>query len=816
MILLEEIRAVSQPGRPQPGSDDPPRHGVDLHWANREPENYPGIRVVRREQTHPTAPDDGTIVFEGLLPVERGDERGRAHYRFSDRDLVGGRVYYYSLFPYRGVPPEFEIDRAHRVSALAASVEGAGQRMYELLPALYRRYDARSGQLRNLLELAGDQLDTLESYARFVLDFYALDRTDGALLPLLAHTIGWSTDFRLEVDRQRNEIRQAPSLYRRIGLIPTVSATVQRLTGWESRAKEFVHNIARTNHPPRLNLWARHSAADGTLQSGDALLSLDDAYEGRPSGATDGHGIRWLFYHTRRQGHWRICFKTSPTFRLGLDAGTQLEDGDMAGLQRSFAAAGVELAADAAVTASADAWHVEDTTHGQTYVIEPGTDALLGYHTSADPVRWAPSRPLDPTSGLDDRHPAAALQGETLWLFWDAYDRATGLWALQFRVRQSGTWSETHDRLWEAPAAAVPERRMPAAVTDEQGALWLFWLERSSGRWGLRYNRHDGTDIDSDLAAGWELDPPADFPPDGAEDPRVDGDVSVLFHPDDAARPLWVFWSRKEPAAAPAQTRWAVMGRSKDNLDPMDPDWSAVRTLTKADADVHDREPAARVNGAGDLEVYWASDRDGSWSIWRALLDPAMAAPGGWSEVAAVTGPPHGQRNPLPLTVEEDGALLVYRCSESIVYDSTLYAGTRTIDARYAGSATAHVRHAPLIALRGELEDFQSYSYDTGSANDDWYRRDTLGVYLGAATLDAVELERGVTRLAAVLPKFIPATDRSVFIPRSDLHVEHVYNYEAPGAATPRYLIDSYMDSLSTALLEPVLETDTDFTDDLE
>ena len=67
-----------------------------------------------------------------------------------------------------------------------------------------------------------------------------LENVDSRLLPLLAQWIGWHIDHRLEVGLQRNEIRNAPHLYRSLGLSFTVEATVKRLIGWESRTKEFV------------------------------------------------------------------------------------------------------------------------------------------------------------------------------------------------------------------------------------------------------------------------------------------------------------------------------------------------------------------------------------------------------------------------------------------------------------------------------------------------------------------------------------------------------------------------------------------------
>lgn len=815
----------------------PDGHRIDLAWVNPEPAAFPGVRVVRREGTHPVGPDDGVIVAHGALVAIEPEDGGIAVHRVRDTGLRSHTVYYYALFPYRGDPPEFSIDRANRATALATGKHDSAGRMYQLLPAIYHRYDAEDGSLRRMLELPGGELDLIRSQARTVLDSHDPEHVDGRTLPLLADWIGWKTDFRLELEKQRNEIRGAPAIYRRIGLLAVVGATIKRISGWETRSKEFVHNVVRSNRPPRLNLWARRIAADGTSvvpdappdASPDTLLSLDDAYTGRPAVAVDDHGVQWLFYATVRRDRWRIGYKTSPTFTLGVDALASLEADDVVRLQEAFAAVGVPLAADAVIAPAGSLWHVEDATLAQRYVIEPAGDGVVVYHISADPLTPAASASLlspslapsrlfaaeDAAGGgeVDERDPAAALQGETLWLFWSTHEREAGRWELRYRTRRDGEWSEPRRLSWNGDTDPAPERRAPAAVVDHDDALWLFWLEQTGRRWVLRYNRHDGTDLETDPDAGWELDTPAPFPVDGVDLPGVESDVFALAHPDDDDHRLWVFWARKEATGEPGQTRWSVAYRSKEGVDIGAADWSAIATVPKVDALAHDREPAARVDGDGNLTVFWSSDRDGGWSIWRATLDLAETPPA-WGELARVTDSPYAQRDPLPIALDED-TLLVYRSNESLPYSSDVYRATRTVDFRYAGSTTAHIRDAPRLGLRGEFDDFQRYTFDTGTGDGSWYRRDTIGVYVQPDTMDEDAIGRGIERIARVLPEFMPTTDRAVFIPTRDLHVDHVYTYDAPGLE-PRRIGESHADDLDVADEVPVLGPDADFGDDFE
>ncbi|MCZ6674949.1 MAG: phage tail protein, partial [Verrucomicrobia bacterium] len=460
---------------------------------------------MRREATHPTSPEDGVLVEEGnaflfsldqsfqtdldsealsvnlrqqfldneiilsnnatVAIVEPGSkwqisDNGRKYIVRKSKDLLdtygegltaavdqnlkGETVYYYTLFPYRGDPRKYVFDRHNRTSAIATGPYNLAGQMYELLPALYHRYDTivpksmleemleedgQKGQLRRFLDLPGGQLDQLYSFTKAMLNLYDLDRLDGRLLPLLAEWIGWDTDFTLEIAAQRNEIRNALDLYKTIGIIPTVEATVKRISGWEARTKEFVHNVFLTNRPERLNLWERQRNGSGEWSEPTAPLSLNFAYEGRPTAVRDAEEILWLFYHTLKKDQWDIWYKT----------------------------------------------HSNDSG-------------------------WTPSRPLTNSKRVD-KHPTAVIQGETLWVFWGSYDVTANKWRLDYRIHVEGEWSAIQT-LFDNEI----ERKQPWAVVDDMNGLWLFWLERVDATWQMKYNRHEGVDWKLALAVIFPLD----------------------------------------------------------------------------------------------------------------------------------------------------------------------------------------------------------------------------------------------------------------------------------------------------------------------
>jgi len=840
---------------------------IDLKWEYPSSVVQMGIRVVRREGTHPVSPDDGVLVAEGEGMNAAVDENLRSE-----------TVYYYTLFPYSGSPPQYEFDRNNRVSAMATGQYDIAGQMYELLPGIYHRYDTvlstsipegmseedqQRGQLRRFLDLPGNQFDQIYSFIKSSLDFHHLGRLDGQLLPLLAQWIGWKSDYTLEIETQRNEIRNAPDLYKRVGIIPTVEATVKRISGWKSRTKEFVHNVFLSNRPEQLNIWEQERSSTGEWTVPLEPLSLDFAYEGRPTLVRDTDDTLWLFYHTLKKGQWDIWHKTLVVFTVDPSFQDDLEKGSISqGMQVAFGDLGHPLSLSAKVKKIDDAWIIDDLDNGLRYHVKTEVGSLSVY-------KWSPSQPLisfpvflfemnstlqsdldsgtvsldlqstfsgegypvslDATVQKNDgaweindlenqlkydiellngvlnvyksypieprKDPSAVLWNGDISLFCESYDESTKKWRINYLNYGDGNWS-TPDLPFLTPQVFDPsiERRHPFALVDDSDGLWLFWMEKGSSRWELKYNRHDGT--------SWQSATAVSFPLDAGADPRVGSDLFVVSRRNVASQRLWVFWARREPTGEPDQTRWQIAYRIKESLDPGDDaDWSAINLLPKASPDYHDREPAGIVHEDGNIELFWCSNRNGSWSTWSNTLDTATNT---WGTEEQVTTGPHSQRDPVPVAMD-DKTMLIYRSNQSFPYSSEVFGTTETVDFRYGGSTTVHTRDAEKIALRGEFEDFQRYTYDTKREQTDWFARDTVGLYLTTDTIDADKIKSGITRLDKVLKEFMPITDRAVFITPTGLQTENVYTYGLPLSAESKFITESYEDQLSSVTEEEVV-----------
>lgn len=400
---------------------------IELAWTDPTPS--PDVHIRRSRGSHPNGIDDGTEVAD----VRAGSA--------TDKGLQGETVYYYTLFTRSAGEPAFTADPHNRVSAMATAGYGFGGQMFAMLPAIYRRYDAaltnpggvepadrEKGMLRRFLDLPGAQLDQLYSLARAALDLHDLDRVDGRLLPLLAQWIGWRTDYRMPVRAQRREIRFAPEIYQRVGTFAAIDATARRVSGLRFQAKEFVHNIARTNEPERLNLWSVTRGDPATVWATPQLVSVNFVYEGRPAHVRDSDADLFV-YHTRRRHGWDIWAK--------------------------------KRAPDGTWSASSP------------IVNRPGDDKHPAAARAGDRL-WLFWETYDPNEPTPQRRRRIAFRtrpvNETAWS----------------EISVSGQPDA------EFIGADDAERRRPVVAVDSSGGLWLFWQELSRDRWEIRYNRHNG------------------------------------------------------------------------------------------------------------------------------------------------------------------------------------------------------------------------------------------------------------------------------------------------------------------------------------
>jgi hypothetical protein len=467
----------------------PSGHRIDLRWAYPPAPAYAGVRVVRRAGSYPRTPDDGAVVAEGdglTAAVDQG--------------LPGERVFYYGLFPYRGSPPAYEVHRANRAAAMAGSRYGFSGLMRDLLPRIYHRYDTAlplapppemapadraRGQLQRLLDLPGGELDLLYSMLRSLRDAHDPDAVDGRLLALLADWIGWRTDQSRELDEQRREIRQAPSVYATIGVVPTVEATVKRLTGWDARTKEFVHSVFASNRPEVLNVWERRESPPGAWTEAEEPQSLLGAFDGRLALARAPDGRVWLAAHRADRDRCNVWLKTRPAA-----PGSAWEPARPL-LHRRRIDRDPSLAAHAGRP-----WIAWATA------VDEGGPWRLALR-SLDGEGWV-DEVLPGDAGAERRSPAlCADDAGDLWLFWS--ERVGPRRQVRFSRRSSGAWTAPQDFPLDAGTDPRVDADLAAFFHPTTRRITLLWSRREvvagvGERWRICRRTKNNLDPDD---AGW-------------------------------------------------------------------------------------------------------------------------------------------------------------------------------------------------------------------------------------------------------------------------------------------------------------------------
>ncbi|WP_045855618.1 hypothetical protein [Teredinibacter purpureus] len=783
----------------------PDGNRIDVSWEIMADNTLDGVRIVRLVGRYPEHSEDG----EWVADVERN---AALTYSQTDKAMQGETYYYYTLFPYSGNPASFHFEPRNRVSALATSPHGYGAHMMELLPSIYHRYDKSTYFLQRFLSIVGGQIDQFHSLANATEQCRNISQSPEALLPLLAQWIGWKSDNKRDLNSQRNEIINAPALYRRVGIVPTLEATIKRISHWESRSKEYVHNIFTSNQPPRLNLWSITRTSSGIWREQETLESIDFCYEGRACGHTDHNGIRWLFYHTLRQNRWEIWVKKTPGVALNNGLQRYFLGGVIAiALWGSLQRLGLSITQNAILTPlSTHTWEILDGAHKS--VIEQTIHGLFLYNCTATLTEYGPSEPLISTTNIN-KWPSVAQQGESLWLVWTRCSVTDGKahWSIGYQQRNNTLWTEPGPASTDGSDVnpfmiagifdATRPRRKATLTADDTDGLWLFWQEFDGMEWQLHYNRHNGNNWGEAIR----------FPLSGGAEPRVQDDMTVLVTPSLPTPRIIVCWAQQTLSALAEAERWQVIVREKSDQLLDANNWSNSHALPKVgNGDYHDREPAILLNNLNTLEIFYSSNRgDSGWSIWQTtLIDLASDS---WSPQERLTDGVYQQRSPCVLPYEDDGEAiqLVYRSNRKRVYNSDVYRASETHDERYAGSTIVDSRHHQCLALHNTFEDPQRYTYDTGTngvrGDRNRIARDTVGEFLATHTLDTDEVKHEIERLRSVVREFMPVTDRVVFIPSQHMETDVVYHYSQPATDNGHYITSSFSDEWVTNESESVL-----------
>jgi hypothetical protein len=176
-------------------------------------------------------------------------------------------------------------------------------RLYELLPYIYRQRDVEQGQvLRGLLRVIAEQINVVEDDIAQLYDNWFIETAEDWVVPYIAELTGYqpvgeagmagdaATESGQRLNRlliPRREVTNTIRYRRRKGTLPLLELLASDVAAWPARAVEFYPQLAAALHPnhirlepplpdPKKRLWAafadrpaRSRAAD--MREGDAL-----------------------------------------------------------------------------------------------------------------------------------------------------------------------------------------------------------------------------------------------------------------------------------------------------------------------------------------------------------------------------------------------------------------------------------------------------------------------------------------------------------------------------------------------------------------
>lgn len=175
----------------------------------------------------------------------------------------------------------------------------APDRLFELLPSVYREHDAEHGDvLRALLRIVTEQVDVVEGDVAQLYDDLFIETSRDWVIPYIGDLVA-NDPLRAGV-RTRADVAKTISYRRRKGTLPMLEELARDVTGWAAHAVEMLELVGWSQHLEHL----RPQAANVDLRS----LERADRVGGAFDEATHTVDVRAVGQHDGWHHHRHIAF----------------------------------------------------------------------------------------------------------------------------------------------------------------------------------------------------------------------------------------------------------------------------------------------------------------------------------------------------------------------------------------------------------------------------------------------------------------------------------------------------------------------------
>ncbi|MDJ0666681.1 MAG: hypothetical protein QNJ61_05370 [Desulfobacterales bacterium] len=150
-------------------------------------------------------------------------------------------------------------------------------RLYDLLPAVYRKRDAQQGYpLRDLIAILAGQATIVEDDIWRLYDNLFIETCDDWVVPYIGDLIG-ARPVHPVLDTARSQVAHEIGNRRKKGTAAVLEQLARDVTGWPARVVEFFELLGWTQY---LNHLRPHSLASPDLRDANALELLDGPFDG--------------------------------------------------------------------------------------------------------------------------------------------------------------------------------------------------------------------------------------------------------------------------------------------------------------------------------------------------------------------------------------------------------------------------------------------------------------------------------------------------------------------------------------------------------